>query len=566
MSARKPFTWEGVLYLLAVGLALVVRLRGLGHTPLSDAEAALALRAWQIAQGQMAPVGAQPGYVLPTAFLFFLSGTSDALARLWPALSGALLVALPYFWRDRLGRLPALLLAFGLALDPGLVATSRLADGVMPALAFTLAALTAWTRGASAMVGAFALLAWMSGPSAWLGTLVLALTWGVVVFFRRDLVLTLPRLRWRPAALAVLIFPGTLFFRAPQGVSGLGEALVAFLAGWRPPAHVSLAWMAAALTDEVLPLLFALIGAWQVWVWSNKERSALARLTTLWAGIGLLVVLAYPAARVADLVWFLLPLWVLAAYGLSVVWRRSEYLQVTGGMAALTVALLVFAWLDLAAVSLAPTGQELWLRAGVLSALIILLTLITGLVGAGWSRPAARSGLLLGMAFALGLLSLRGALRPEPSPWQPAQVGQVRLLVDTLGDLSEMRTGRRDALHVLVQGTDSPALAWALRRFSWEEVAGFGPSEMPEVVLRPASLGDLSRPAAYRGQGFAWSPTLQWDGRLGSALAWVTRRELPLQSDTLVLWARGDLFPGGSLAVQSGETAPLEEPLDVPAR
>jgi len=89
---------------------------------------------------------------------------------------------------------------------------------------------------------------------------------------------------------------------------------------------------------------------------------------------------------------------------------------------------------------------------------------------------------------------------------------------------------------------------------------------MPEVVLRPASLGDLSRPAAYRGQGFAWSPTLQWDGRLGSALAWVTRRELPLQSDTLVLWARGDLFPGGSLAVQSGETAPLEEPLDVPAR
>jgi len=84
--------------------------------------------------------------VLLTGLLFFLFGDSNAIARLWPALAGSLLVLLPWTFRGYLARYPAgriagLVLAFGLALDPGLVAASRLAGGPMLAAGFGLLAL-----------------------------------------------------------------------------------------------------------------------------------------------------------------------------------------------------------------------------------------------------------------------------------------------------------------------------------------------------------------------------------------------------------------------------------------
>src|SRR4030067_1906443 len=90
---------EHGLFLLAVALALALRLLRLGVAPLSDYEAEWALRALQVSGGEQAVLGPGPGYALLSGATFFLFGNSNALARLWPALGGGAAMFLPFFLR-----------------------------------------------------------------------------------------------------------------------------------------------------------------------------------------------------------------------------------------------------------------------------------------------------------------------------------------------------------------------------------------------------------------------------------------------------------------------------------
>src|SRR4030065_2261214 len=143
---EKKIKAEHYLYWLAFLLALTLRLFQLGAAPLTNMEAGWALQALSVARGSGAGIGAQPAYILLTSQLFSILGDSNFLARLFPALAGSLLVWLPFFfrrwmsassWLHRAG----LVLAFGLAFDPGMVSLSRQVGSLMPAMAFILLAL-----------------------------------------------------------------------------------------------------------------------------------------------------------------------------------------------------------------------------------------------------------------------------------------------------------------------------------------------------------------------------------------------------------------------------------------
>ena len=182
-------TIENVLWGLVLALALSIRLLNLGTIPLSDPEANWALQALSLFPGtaNIEPIqpGPQPGYLAITGLLFALFGSSDGLARLLPALAGGLLCLVPYFFRDRLGRQAALIMAFGLALDPGMVAVSRLPGGPMPALAFSLLALGTLAVGRVVWAGFFLGLALLGGPAVWQGILILSLVVAVEWIFHR---------------------------------------------------------------------------------------------------------------------------------------------------------------------------------------------------------------------------------------------------------------------------------------------------------------------------------------------------------------------------------------------
>ncbi len=170
---------ETLLYALAFLLALAIRFLFLAQAPLSNPEAELALQALDLARGQETLLAPQPAYLVLTTAGMFLFGASTWVARFWPALIGSLLVWAPFLFRRRLGTVPALLLAFFMAVDPGLAAVSRQAGGEAMAVSFLLLAFGFWWSGRSVWAGILAGLALLSGPAIWPGVLALALALGI---------------------------------------------------------------------------------------------------------------------------------------------------------------------------------------------------------------------------------------------------------------------------------------------------------------------------------------------------------------------------------------------------
>src|SRR5512141_2609718 len=176
----RRFRCQSALYFLAFILALSIRLIKLDSLPLTDMEAKWALQALGVAQGTHPALGSQPAYILLTSVLFYgLGAGTTFLARLIPALTGSALVLVPALFQHRLKPRPCVLLAFLLAVAPGLVALSRQAGSGILALTFVLLAWGLWENRRVTWAGFFAGLALLSGPFLWAGLLGLGLTWAI---------------------------------------------------------------------------------------------------------------------------------------------------------------------------------------------------------------------------------------------------------------------------------------------------------------------------------------------------------------------------------------------------
>ena len=176
-SSNRP-SIEQTLYGLALLIALTLRFINLGAIPLADSEALLANQALALSRGEKVALDPQPAYAALTSLTFALFGSSESTARLWPALAGGLLLIVPYLLRRWLGRRAALILAFGLAFDPGLVAVARQVGGPTLSASFALLTLGLAFAGFHFLAGVAAGLALLSGPGLFPGLLGLLLAWG----------------------------------------------------------------------------------------------------------------------------------------------------------------------------------------------------------------------------------------------------------------------------------------------------------------------------------------------------------------------------------------------------
>ncbi len=600
IMTNRQFTFEQLLFALALALGLGLRLLSLGAAPLSDGEAGWALGALSVARGELVTIGPQPAYVILTGSTMFALGSSSFLARLWPALLGSLLVLLPILFRDKLGRRAALILAFALALDPGLVALSRQAGGPMLALSSVLLALALWYARRPVLAGICAALALLAGPDVLHGLLGLALAWGVSALLQSTGVFSsssksdlaeipppISREAWMSALLAggiTFLAVGTQFLRYPQGLGAFVSQLPAYLTSWTTVAGIPLLRLLAVLVIyQPLALLFAVIG-----LVSSREHRNTARAALLWLIFALLLALVHPAHQAVDLVWAVVPLWGLAALGMDAVLEgESDGWRISLLQAALVFILLCLFWLNLAGLSMDPFSANRGLRLAIMLGALGLAILTSVLVWLGWSLVIARHGLALGVLAALGIALLSttwgvSQLRPDGPEelWSPApSVGEANLLLTTLRDLSVWHTGEREALDVTV-AVDSPALHWLLRDYRQAryvpeiqslnglEVAG----QQPSVVIAWQTDQTPSLSATYRGQDFAWRITPGWQGVFPQDFAlWLAFRQAPIQLQSIVLWARSDLFPGGGeqdvapaqeqpALEQPGEALPLIQP------
>src|SRR5512133_1200589 len=180
MQFSKEHRLEFGLFALAFVLALVIRLLRLGELPLNDNEALWAMQAFDLMKGLRPEIGAQPAYVLLTAFSFFVFQASNFASRLIPALFGAALTFVPFYFRDRLGSKPAIVLAFFMAFDPGLLALSRMAGSPIIALTAVLFAWGLWRAGNVRAAGIWAGIGLLAGPQLWPGLIGLAVAAGLL--------------------------------------------------------------------------------------------------------------------------------------------------------------------------------------------------------------------------------------------------------------------------------------------------------------------------------------------------------------------------------------------------
>jgi hypothetical protein len=581
METSRRSNTETLFFVLALALAIVLRLFHLGELPLSDREAALALQAWQAVQGMHPVLGPEPGYVVLTAALFFVFGSSEVLARLVPALAGALLVLVPWILRERLPGRSAIYLAFILALEPGLLALSRTAGSAMLALSLTLLAIAFWFTHRPHWAGASGGLALLSGPALLPGLLGLALAalmnggkfWDDAVPAETEArhqdspasattagssePVELARKGAREDALAALlvgagvfVFGGSLLFMLPQGLGAAFSALPAYLRGWVSFPDVPFYRLLLALVVyQAFGIIFALVGL----VSGRSARSRLASGLGFWLLTALVLALVYPSRQVADLAWALIPLWTLAAIGLDRALSFSrENPWETAGLAALTVTLLGFAYLNFENLAMLPAPPaDAGVRWAFVGGTIIMLGAVIALVALGWSADIARRGAAWGLVIALGLYTVSAALgaaelkaQPTRELWQDSPVVfDADLLSKTLEDLSITSRGAANSLPVAVYGVESAALRWVLRDWGAGDTAAASFDSASPLVIGP-DQADASFGAAYRGQDFIWRLYPAWDSHNPYEwLHWLVSRDLPAGQEKIILWARTDLFP-----------------------
>ena len=576
-------TIEGMLYLLIFGIALGLRLLRLGDAPLSDFEAGWALPSWKAFQHQGVEIGSNPGYFSLTNLLFFIFGSSNFLARFWSAVAGSFLVLATWSFRGLLGKGPALIMALGLALDPGMVALSRLAGGPMMAIAAAAFCFGFLVSRKLIWASVFCGLSLVFGSSIWLGLLGFIISFFIAKFIGlvlpvsdllggKDLKTDIQPKNQLETALLMVGLTGlitaTLFFRFPSGLSAWGTSLWNFLKGWFSPSGVP-------IMQPFLAIVFyqpvALVAAVAALIRARKIANPWLGWLGIWILVSLILTMIYPSRQVFDSGWTILPLWALAATEINRHLQIPTYPYISAGQAGIVFVMLVLFWL----IGLNPvSGVFMW---AVLISLPLLITMTTILVGLGWSWASARKGFCWGIGLAFGLYGLSAMisvsqLRPN-SPleiWFPTPgPGQVGLLTETIQELALIENGRIDSIDI-VSDVDHPSLRWAFRNFSDVSfVSLVGPDALASIILTTGSskagLGTpetvtLVQSMAYRGQDFSWAVNPTWTGALPPQWwKWVTTRDGPVQRDNLILWARTDLFPDNLYLEQDDmEINPIE--------
>jgi hypothetical protein len=555
------FTFAGLF-----GLALFVRLLNLGGTPLSEFEAGWALQSWVFLKSGQVHIGPNPGYFSLTTILFYLFGSNNVLARFWPVLAGSLIVWIPFGFRRFIGREAALIMAFGLVLDPGMVSVSRIAGGPMMALGFSGLSLVFLARKHPVWAGILGGAGLVSGPAIFLGIMGFLFSYWLAHQFGFSPTIHFSDgsadssqatgysdIEWRKgllSALVTVLLIGTLFTRFPAGLSAWGSSLATFLQGWTQAPTVPVFQPVLALVFyQPFALIFALITVGRGWlVGKNRDR-----WLSIWLLMALSITVVYSQRAVYDAIWAFLPLWALASIELARYCKIPQAKAAAFGQTGLLVVLGVIMWL----VSVGPGLGEYTLL--VLLVIPVLGILTTIFIGLGWSWDAARSGAVWGISLLLGAYLLSATFSAsqlkQNSPvelWYPLPgTGQAEYFRETLGELALIETGRKDWIQT-VSLTDSQSLRWLLREVNdVRYVSELEPSNLPAIIITPADGADLSQTMSYRGQDFLWSTNPNWTGALPQPLwPWVASRQAATRRESIVMWARSDLFPEESVPAE----------------
>jgi len=567
MSDNRQTNFDFYFYILAFGIGITIRFLAANSLPLNDFEANLALQAYNLTTGHQPIIGSQPGYVALTSAWFFIWGASSFWARFWPALAGSLLVLAPFFFRKQLGRFPAILLAFGLALDPGLVAAARQAGSPSMAVSWLILGLGLWYNRRPILAGISLGIFVLSGESLWAGIIGLVLALAFCRILGVNLFLFSPEgdkresysrvyLKATLAGIATTFLVGTVFLSYPLALGGIANSLQTYIKGWLTASNVSLYQvLGAPLAYELLAVGLGAWGAVRGWI----RKDPLDCFLSLWAGSALLLVLAEPGRQVYDLTWMLVPLWGLASRELFRHLRLEDVLP-TGAQAALMVVVLVFIILNLTGIA-GNAVDSLQNRAIIIIGAMFLLLASSFLLLWGWNIGVVRQGAVWGAVvvlvfYMISMTVAAAGLWPRPTAelWQRGgTIAQADLVNQTLNELSEYNTGFHKNLDISVAGIQSPALEWMLRGYPQVHFDNQLQVGTKSAIVITTQQQEPALASSYRGEGFSWQRTTQWQfAQPADFMGWLFYHRANFQYERIILWARTDLFPGEAIPAVQG--------------
>ncbi len=528
----------GVLLLLAAGL------RGfmLTDQPLNSLEATNVWRAWLEANGSTFATGTSPSSPLFHSLyllLFWALGGTDFLARLLPVCFGSATVLLIWYWRGWLGRNVALITAGLIAIDPWLIAYSRLADSTGLSLFLGLLVLTALIQFATvpdeaavprhwyylATVG-FALLV-VSGPQMWNWLPILAFFMISVVPLARSRALFSERSAWL-LALGLAILGATGWLAQPETLGMLSTSLTVWLRGWSGGEGTAygLSWFWLRLLLEAgLLLVFGFIGL------LTRLRTATApgaqrwnRFLTFWLLWGILLALV-PGRSPLILALVGLPLILLAAEGINSLWRDAR-LGISWRENGLLIGVLTILFISfcfwLAAFSNNVQIDALLARTLVIIIVLMLLLVLAFILWVDGRQARLVTGSGVGVILLLWTLSSGWALNHHfdiryPDGFFAVYTNpDVERLAAAVQSLSAQRVGDATQMPIQVEmaGTPDPVLGWYLREMrnlQWVLAPGLIDGQSPTVVItRPDTQGIDQLASRYVGSSYAlhdhWLP------------------------------------------------------------
>ncbi len=622
---------EWFAYLALAIAALLFRVVALDAVPLGDDEAQQALHAWHSirdnAPGDFA-VSSSPMTYLTQLLAFSTLGASELSARLGAAIAGTLLSLTPLLFRHSMGRTRTFVWAILLSLLTIPIAASRLADGTTWMMLFTVLAIWMIRRywyssqlsdamWASAFVTLMLLLSSPTGiplllvllAAGWLAVWRTALSAPQRLNLPGDDILqtVLKRLTEFPfgkvafVPIIVVVITATSFMLNPGGLRTVSQLIDTALSGFTVAAGDEGAWLAfvALLTYEPLLIVFALGGAWLLW--KHGDVTYVDRFAAAWALLASVGLILYPGAKTADAMWVVVPLSMLASYGITelmvnrlvvVLWSNSDhdtalystrywwvkwlvslgvllflfilsvqFLQVARGMLLLPRQANLseaFAFMGIPSHAYLAQGLGLLMMTTIITAVIYLLVINF------WGHGTTLQGIGIGFAVFMLLSGIGGAWNSavinahNPAElWHPdATAKGAWLLRETLFELAD-RDSKGFPLLELSIVTDKAGVissnglvAWLLRDFPHARFVSSVDMVAGDPIILMAQGGE-NQPALggdYVGQRFVlrrgWSIHQLgiWD-----LPAWWSHRRLRYEQHTeeaAILWLRQDVYDG----------------------
>jgi len=346
-DAALTISMEALAYVALALAALLLRVSNLDIVPISDLEAEGALHAWHTIEDD-APgafhVSSSPLTYLTQLISFSLLGADEFGARIGAAIAGTALSLSPLLFRESLGRTRAFVWAALLALLTVPTVTSRTADGSSFMMLFTVMAIWLIRRywysqkrsDAGWAIAAITFMLLLSSPSG-IPLLAVLLVAGWLAVWRTaisapqrlglpgDDILQLAVKRFRAFPIrgatfvpALIVFlTSTAFMFNPAGFRTVSQLVNEAISGLTHSSSLdgTRLGFVSLFVYEPLLIVYALGGAWLLW--KKGDINYVDRFAAAWAAIGAVGLLIYPGAKASDAMWVVLPLTLLASYGIT---------------------------------------------------------------------------------------------------------------------------------------------------------------------------------------------------------------------------------------------------------